>query len=118
MTSDALACHADLVFHLSRFLFSWRVSASRAVKVPKWLERRSCNLEFPSLNLPGTRALFLFFDKRQSVLNQSPPERCIFAVFPAFLFPIIISSELAGTKKHLPGKSILFTLTFLSNKVR
>ena len=44
-------------------------------------EQRSSNLEVPSSNHPGTRAFFLFFYQRQSILNgvtgSMQPKLCL-----------------------------------------
>ena len=56
-----------------------------AVVVATWLEQWPRNLEVPSSNPSDARAVFLFFYRWQSVLNQVPQERCIFAVFPIII---------------------------------
>ena len=48
--------------------------------VAKWLEQPSRNLMVSGSNPPVARAFFFY--QWQSVLNQVPQGRCIFAVFP------------------------------------
>ena len=99
------AARPELSFRQSGFfktyLGNWETSATtlhetnwfikhlskRAVVVAKWLEWQPRKLEVLSSNPPGVRAFFSsssFINGRVSLIRSL---KCIFAVFPIFLYP-------------------------------
>ena len=83
----------------------------------KWLEPRSHTLEVWRSNPLGNMAFFLIFYQWQSVLNQVPQERSIFAVFSYMTLTVLSEMKQAGYTQNEDFSNIKVSITVLQKKL-